>query len=234
MARTSICLHLSLEVRDVGVKKHIHRHSPESDMNNPCSLGLYECCVAARAQGNTCLQNLLTFLQTDKKSQYSYRIVCLEFSTTKETPDYRDLDLNDLTSLLTDTRGAAGSTSGRILIVQDLSSQVIESLGYLLQIDPLFFASHIDSYQDDVMTMRPSASILPSTARSQSFLNLPYHRILELDIGDLPNKDGLFRDMNVPRKVAILPRFKGVDVGIARHCCSILRTQSKDGLWLGE
>lgn len=201
-----------------------------SGLEQGCS---YESSVAARAQGNTCLQNLVTFLRTHKNSQYACRVACLEFSSTDKPLRRRNLALTDLISLLNDKAEGTGNIRGRLLIVEDLSSEIIKTLGCLLKINPLFFASHIDTFQEDITAMRPWASVLPSTARSQNFLNLPYHRCLELRLEDLLNKDGLLRDMNVPRKVAILPRLKGVDIGIARHCCSILKTQSKDGLWLG-
>ena len=40
--------------------------------------------------------------------------------------------------------------------------------------------------------------------------------------------------MNVLRKVKILSQLKGINIGLARHCCLILRTKGKDGLWLGK
>ncbi|KAG6989790.1 hypothetical protein G7Y79_00064g094130 [Physcia stellaris] len=123
---------------------------------------------------------------------------------------------------------------GRILIIEDLSNDVVEILGSMLGIDPLFFASHIDSFEDQIATTRPSTAILPSTLRSQNFVNLPYHRVVELELGSLESEKGLLRDMNVPRKVAILPTLKGINVGLARNCCSILKTETRDGLWLGE
>ena len=194
----------------------------------------YRVFVAARAQWSSCLQGLLAFLRNDRINRHTCRIACLEFFSADDLPSRRNLDLNDLTLLLRNTNKERGNTSGRLLIVEDLSNNIIETLGSLLNIDPLFFASHIDIYQDDVTTMRPSTAALPSTTRSQNFLNLPYHRVIELGLESLEPEQGLLRDMNVPRKVAILPRLKGVKVGLARHCCSILETESKDGLWLGR
>ena len=191
----------------------------------------YKSFVAARSQQTPCLRNLLAFLQNDRVSQYPCRAICLDFSSTDDPPSRRSLDLEDLTLLLRKTSNEKGGICGRLLIVEDLSNVMIETLGSLLDIDPLFFASHIDIFQDDIATTRPSTATLLSTMRSQNFLTLPYHRVIESE--DLEFDQRILRDMNVPRKVAVLPPLKGVNVGLARHCCSILRSESKDGLWLG-
>ena len=193
--------------------------------------GTYLSFIAARTQRNSCLQNLLAFLHNDSAKRYTCRIVCLEFSSASETPTRRSLDLDGLAFLLGNTDGGKDGIYGRLIIVEDLSNDIIETLGSLLNIDPLFFASHIDVFQDEIATTRPSTAILPSTMRSQNFLNLPYHRVIQ--IGDTGSEQGFLRDMNIPRKVAILPRLKGINIGLARHCCSILRTESRNGLWLG-
>ena len=188
--------------------------------------------MAARTQWNPCLRNLCQFLQNDTASQRACRIVCLEFSSVSSSPSRRSIDLNDLALLLCTTTKERDDLCGRLLIVEDVSSDVVETLGSSLEIDPLFFASHIDTFQIDIATTRPSTVTLPSTMRSQNFLNLHYHRVIEFE--NLETKKILHRDMNVPRKVKILPRLQGRSIGLARHCCSTLKTEGKDGLWIGK
>lgn len=196
----------------------------------------YKSFVAARTQRNSCLQNLLEFLQNETACQHVCRIACLEFSSQSGPPSRRSLDLDGLALLLRNTTRERDDICGRLLVIEDLSKDIVETLGSLLNIDPLFFASHIDTFQENIAITRPSTATLPSTTKSQNFLNLPYHRVIEFE--DLESKRvllrDLIRDMNVPRKVAILPPLKGINVGLARHCCSILKTQGKDGLWLGN
>ena len=195
----------------------------------------YKSFVAARAQRNSRLRNLYDFLQNDPKSQRACRIACLEFSSACGRPSRRSFDINSLTSLLSNTikeSGEGGNLCGRLLIVEDLSSDVVETLGSLLNIDPQFFASHIDTFPIDIAVPKPSTAILPSTIRSQNFLNMHYHRVIEFET--MESKQTLLRDMNVPRKVKLLPRPKEVIVGLARHCCSTLKAKGKDGLWLGK
>ena len=192
----------------------------------------YKSYVQARTQWNPCLKNLSNFLHDDSASQHLCHITSLEFSSASSVPSRRSLDLDSLVSLLRGTIIESDEICGRILIVEDSSNHVLEILGSLLNIEPLFFASHVDIFQTDISTTRPSTVTLPSTIRSQNFLNLHYHRVVESE--NLDSSRILHRDMNVPRKVKILPRLKGVNIGLVRHCCSILKTQGRDGLWLGR
>lgn len=193
----------------------------------------YKAFVAAQVQRKPCLQHLCEFLQNDTVNQRACRIFCSEFSSTSGPPSGRNLDLDGLTLMLRNTTKERDDLCGRLLIIEDLSGDVVETLGSLLDIDPLFFASHVDIFRPDVATIRPSKTTLPSTTRSQNFLNLHYHRVIQFESAETQKM--LLRDMNVPRKVVILlPRLKRINVALVRHCCSILKTKSKDGLWLGE
>lgn len=182
----------------------------------------YQSYVAARTRRNPCLQNLSKFLADERQSRNQCRIACLEFSSASPTPSSKSLDLESLAHLLHNRTKENNSLQGRILIVEDLSKDIIQLLGPILNIDPFFFASHIDAPQTDMITTRPYMATLPSMARSQNFLNLHYHRVVEFE--SRLSKGKLLQDMNVPRKVKALPSIKGVNTGLARHCCSILQT----------
>ena len=205
------------------------RNQTHNDDQNMLS---YKSYIQSRTQWNPCLKNLSTFLHDDSASQHLCQITSLEFSSASGVPSRRNLDLDSLTLLLRGTAKENDDTCGRILIVEDSSNHVLETLGSSLEIDPLFFASHIDTFQIDISTTRPSTVTLPSTTRSQNFINLHYHRVVEFE--NLDSSQVLHRNMNVPRKVNILPRLKGINIGLVRHCCSILKTQGRDGLWLGR
>ena len=191
----------------------------------------YKSYVQARTQCNPCLKNLSNFLHDDSASQHLCHITSLEFSSASGVPNRRNLDLDSLTLSLRGTTKGKEGICGRILIVEDSSNHVLETLGSLLNIDPLFFASHVHTVQIDMSTTRPSTVTLPSTTRTQHFINLHYRRLVEFE--NLESSQALHRDMNVPRQVKILPRLKGMNIGLVQHCCSILKTQGRDGLWLG-
>ena len=190
----------------------------------------YKSFVAERTQQNPHLQNLREFLQKEATSQGACHIACLDFFPGDGPPSRRSLSLKGLGSLLSD-KDDADDLCGRLLIVEDISNDVVETLGSLLNIDPLFFASHMDTDEIDIKKTRLQTAILPSTKRSQKFLNLQYHRVIEFE--DLNSDQTIFRKMNVSRKVKILSQLKGITIGLARHCCSILRTDGNHGHWLG-
>lgn len=192
----------------------------------------YRSFVAARTQWNAELRNLDELLQTDGGGQRSCQIVCLEFPSTAGPPNRRCLDRSSLASIISNEARGKLDLCGRLLIVEDISNDIIEILGSLLEIDPIFFASHIDTFQVDIARTRPSMAVLPSKIRTQDFLNLHYHRVIELESPD--STQALFRDMNVSRKVKVLSGFKGTNIGLVRHCTSILKTKGKNGLWLGK
>lgn len=192
----------------------------------------YKSFIAATFQQNPQYRNLHELLQTNSASQRSCHIVCLEFSSILGPPRRQNLDLKGLASVLSTGATGRDDLCGRLLIVEDLSKDTVEMLGCLLNIDPFFFASHLDTFQVDIARSRPSMATLPSKMRTQNFLNLHYHRVVELENPGDPHV--ILRDMNVPRKVPILPKFKRTNIGLVRHCCSILKARGKDGLWLGK
>lgn len=204
-------------------------------MENPCHedrFGSYQSLVATRTQRNPELEMLHKLLQTDSKGHHSCHIVCLEFSSAPSPPVRQSLDRDSLALILGTEATGRDDLCGRLLIIEDISRDIIETLGCLLDIDPFFFASHIDTFQNDITRRRPSMATLPSRTRAQDFLNLHYHRVVELEKPESTHT--LLRDMNVPRKVRILPELKGINVGLVRHCSSILKAETKDGLWLGK
>ena len=210
-------------------------HTVNRGMENPRHedrLGSYKSFVATRAQRNPELNNLLELLQTKSARQSSCRIVCLEFSSAPSPPRRLSLDLDDLTPILGAKATGRDDLCGRLLVVEDISNDSIETLGCLLDIDPCFFASHVDTCQTNIARRRPSMATLPSRLRDQEFLNLHYHRVVEIEKSNATSS--LLRDMNVPRKVRVLPNLKGTSIGLVRHCTSILKAQTKDGLWLGK
>lgn len=139
----------------------------------------YQAYVTARTRRNPCLQNLSDFLQSDKSRQRACQVDCLEFSSLSGVTIRKSLDLRSLASFPNNkTKGIRG----RLLIVEDLSIDVIETLGSALNLDPSFFASHIDVAQVDLLgSKRLCTATLPSKATSQNFLNLHYHRVLEFE-----------------------------------------------------
>ena len=189
----------------------------------------YTAYVAARTRRNPCLENLHSFLTNANSHQRTCQVACLEFSSISNITVQKSLELNNLAIF---SHNKIKGLRGRLLIVEDLSVNVIETLGSALNLDPFFFASHIDVAQTDIRSKRPCTAGLPSMKKSRNFLSLHYHRVLKFE--HPPPQRKLFRDMNIPRKVISLPSIRGINIGLARLCCSILETVGNDGLWLGK
>jgi hypothetical protein len=135
-------------------------------------------------------------------------------------PKRRSLELHNLE---TEIFPSDTDVAGRILIVEDPSNEVIEILGSSLDIDPVFFASHVHAPYRHLAAQTPNLAILPSRTRRQSFLNIHYHRTLELDSQVSQKCSGKWlRDTNMGRKLAILPPTREKCIGLVQHACSIL------------
>src|SRR6266496_2556940 len=116
------------------------------------SYGAY---VQARCSQNPSLLNLHNFLSNPKARRDGCRIIAMDFREGINHPIPRaNVCLNDVSSEL--RKSAFGKTyhkeaehyrdhplQGRILIIEDLTKDVVEHLGSELDIDPLFFALHL-------------------------------------------------------------------------------------------
>lgn len=190
--------------------------------------------VIAQSRRNPCLNNLCHFL-AGNLSRNSLHVTCLIFTDLGGPPNRQDLNPGSLHSLLTDPcpNYEIKKPLGRLLIIEDLSKEVIELLGSSSDIDPLFFASHFYGPEVNIHSSKPATAILPSQRRKQDFVSLQYQHSLQFN----DNAGGLRRlssGGNVPRKVMVLPTTQNMNIGLAQHSCSVLLTNVKGDGWLGE
>jgi hypothetical protein len=189
----------------------------------------YSSYVIAQSKRNPCLQNLYQFISDDYR-KHDYKIISLEFFALDKKPRRTDLDLLNLEALLNID---VCECQGRLIIVEDLSTAIIETLGSCLDIDPLFFASQIHGPTVDIVSSKPSDAILPSRALSQNFLSVQYQRTVDFGAcSPAPRK--MLRNSNVPRKIVLLPRIKNRSIGLEQQSCSILLSTTKSKPWLGN
>lgn len=214
-------------------------------LENPQSYYSY---VKAQAGRNPSFSNLVEFLsyhpRSGKSSQKDCRVASLDFREEECRPEIYNVRLDQLSLLLRDS-GNSGNDSGgdhdgrvegvlrgRILIVEDLTPALIEELGSNLDIDPLFFASHLHAPSFDTGTQLPDSATLPSRYKPQKFTNIHYHRTIVFDSDSLPSGT-LIRDTIIPRKVAVLPQIKKTRIGLAQQCTSIYKIGKPGGFWIG-
>ncbi|KAH6669879.1 hypothetical protein B0J14DRAFT_565652 [Halenospora varia] len=163
-------------------------------------------------------------------SRNECRIVSLDFGPIDGGVQESELSSVELAETLSSQMKS--NQGRRLLIVEDLTKDVVELLGSYLDINPLFFASHIDGPYVEMSLSRPSTATLPSKTKTQNFLSLHYQHAIEFESQPLaPRK--LFCDGNVARKVVILPPTKNMHIGLVQHGCSIWKGATKKNSWLG-
>lgn len=178
------------------------------------------------------LSNLCQFLSDPQPMQQPCRITSLNFYQQEESTEVVELDLGTLESMLISEGGntAERNLCGMIVVVEDLSAEIIELLGTQLNIDPVFFAGHIHSSGETMHTQTPDQCMLPSQAKAHGFINIHYHRALVFDRVQ-PPKDIFLRKMNIRRKVVPVPLSPDENVGLSQHCISVLLSR-KRSYWI--
>ena len=198
----------------------------------------YQSFVEAQRLRNPCLADLCSFLSDRNSNDKPCRIASLEFFAGSDHPIQEFMDNSLLQSkLYYDSKHEESAyitesqPVGRILIVEDISREVIEILGSCLDIDPLFFASHMQKPWIELESQNPDLSTLPSRLKLNDRINIHYHRTVVFDQVPPPGKK-LLRDSNGERKVIVLQQMGTTRVGLVQHCASILRVV-RDGHWIG-
>jgi hypothetical protein len=164
--------------------------------------------------------------------RYPCRLACLEFFSTDKIPRLESLNMEGLAQMLQNPCGKSEHLLGRMLIVEDLNADVIELLGSSLEIDPLFFASHLHAARSEKTAEQPDVRLLPSTAKHLKFLSTIYHRPLTFTADSVPTR--LLCGANVRRKVSNWRVCPNRSVGSTHRIFSALMSIKEDGTWLGK
>ncbi|PYH97405.1 hypothetical protein BO71DRAFT_373444 [Aspergillus ellipticus CBS 707.79] len=179
------------------------------------------------------LQPLCHFLDDPLADQNICRMGLLEYTPDNLTPAYRDLDHHTLSSILSgDVITKESVPCGRIVIIEDLSRDIVQMLGSCLNIDPLFFASHI-GHDGRPESSNVSRALKPE---KQSFVSSQYHRAITLQNWQqsLSSSTQHFRRTNVNREVVLLPPTDDSKCNaLVQHRCSIFMKHNSVGSWLG-
>lgn len=193
----------------------------------------YRSYVEAQSAHNPCLRDLNQFIvsgsmEPDQQSQS--HIHALEFSHQSILRNSL-VKKADLEPYLRECSAIKEKLCGRVLVVENPSVDVVEILGSGLDINPLFFASHIHAPSPDITSQTPQSALLPSQLKALNFVTHHYHKTLSFEGLPSPPPRKLFRDAHYPRKVVLLPPTRGARIGIAQHCCSILQVNARPEQW---
>ncbi|KAH8723478.1 hypothetical protein GQ44DRAFT_774075 [Phaeosphaeriaceae sp. PMI808] len=188
---------------------------------------------------NPSLITLDKFLSRKYNQNYPCRFAALDFRAGDSFPISRQLvDLNHLRHELGEkgdtTRIFQGSNAnnpleGRILIIEDLTVDIIEYLGSEFDIDPLFFATHLHTmHRTGRHHPTPDEAILPSRLKYRDYINISYHRPVTAD-QKCTHSDKFIRATSIDRKLVFL---QSPAIGLAHHRASIIKIRRDDNFWL--
>jgi len=148
------------------------------------------------------------------------------------TPQIRTLKWEELLETLQEYHEDTGDVLGRILIVEDLTADTIELLGSSLDIDPLFFASHLHMARSDKTVERPDVRLLPSRSKRAKFISVIYYRSITVDSRSVPKK--LVSDTNVRRKVGFYQSDNQPAMGVMQAAFTALMIAKNGKGWFGK
>ena len=199
-------------------------------VRNPELIPLRRFLSVDRPETFHCETSLLTICSEEKLSTCS--TIKRESLDKVINSRYSSQTPNDETTKAVQDR--SGAILGRVLIVEDLSRDLVEFLGSALDIDPVFFVRHLVG---TVSNFRFHTTP-PSKTWSRSYINMFYSRVISFESHGRAiaqrSRLKVSRDSNVSRKVVILPSMEGTTIGLVQHCCSVFMTVNEDEKWFGK
>ena len=177
--------------------------------------------VELRAQSNPCINGLERYLL--QPGTRSSNLVYIDYPTERSSAQLKPIraEADKITNLI-DTIPPAIT---RLILIEDISPQLISLVGNRLDIDPLFFADYVNTSFENIELAPPppSLAILPSLLSQREYLHLHYQQVLDL------GEAGLFKnaayalktDANVTRNIRRLVPLSGKQLALARATCSL-------------
>lgn len=216
--------------------------SVQDDLGKPYAVvaPTYSDYVKALCPRSPSLLNLFNFLSYPRGRHHGCQVTALDFRESLQHPITRSIaDIDYLPDELNDTLSSKCRGDemyhdhrllGRILIIEDLTKDVVQLLGSTLDIDPLFFAMHLHSAQRTGMRQQtPDEATLPSRLLGHDYMNISYHRPITCDTV-APFGGKLMRDTAIDRKLVFL---RSTTIGLAQHCASAIKIHL-EGFWIGN
>lgn len=220
--------------------------------------------VSQQATQNPCLQGLVDFLKDEcRKQVHSVKISYTDFVRGKHRPpvvceiqpwdgtlqtvlgqncparDFpgtgshpprqtvRDRKLREVTTV-------PDEVHGRIVVVENIDRNTVSHLGARYNIQPLFFATYLDTEfrHLEERAPPPTIAIAPSRTIKKDSIHLHYQRVLDLGNACRKLKHTLQISGNVHRLVKPIPPLSDRSLALARTCCSILLRYIDEGKWI--
>lgn len=200
----------------------------------------YEDLIVARSRTNPCINGLARYVRQPPFASAS-RLVVVDYpANDNKLPTTQEITAFELSKLLAcpnlSTAGPRPQT--RVVLVENIQPQTLIILGQILEVDPVFFAGHVNTDFQDIekAPLPPSLAFFPSQLAEKGFLYVHYQQVI--DLGNSSTFDALpyvlKTDSSPPRNVRRLPPLAGKQLALARGCCSMLSRKMSDGSWICE
>ncbi|UPK99900.1 hypothetical protein LCI18_010835 [Fusarium solani-melongenae] len=177
--------------------------------------------VRFRAKANLCIASLHEHLQHESRA--ASKIVYLDYRHNESSKFFEPVSAvqDDLVRLVEEV----APSSTRFLLVENVTSAIVSTLGEALDIDPLFFADYIDSPLLKFRKAMPPSSLatLPSLVVTRDHIHLHHYQFVTLSSSHgsiIPY--ALMTGSNIPRKVRQLAPISGRQLFLAWACCSFI------------
>jgi hypothetical protein len=201
---------------------------------------LYKEYIRKLCTRNPSFQTLLSFISNPKARSHGWRAAALDFRHGQNTlVPRRVLDMyailseirgHDMRSLDEKTPYARSTLQGRILIIEDLTVEMMQLLGSELDLDPLFLATHLHTvHRTGMRHQTPDDATLPSRLYGKDYVNISYHQPVSSKVS-YPSGSKFSLDTAIDRKLVFL---RATSIGLVQHRASIIKIQRSPGFWLG-
>ena len=203
-----------------------YRHSYSGNLSSP-----YQLYVASLCKRYPNLKLLSDFLQSTDNLDTG-RLTCLDFFESGLVSENQHLDINEFSDSM---QREDGRLQGQMLIVEDLTRDIVEKIGSSLEIDPAFFAYHLYESRSEVETLQRLPYLLPSTVQRKGFVCFKYLQAVSFNTGGGIPPGRLICKSNVRRKVALCTATGCVSgdkyTGVVLRKITVLKTAKRCGTW---
>ncbi|KAL8318550.1 hypothetical protein RB597_005703, partial [Gaeumannomyces tritici] len=197
----------------------------------------YEDFIVVRSRINPCIGGLTRYVRQPFASVS--KLVLVDYPPDDRTPPTpQDVTESELFQLLASPNSptAKPRPQVRVILVEHIQPRTLVLLGEILDVDPVFFAGHVNTDFQDIEKAPPPPSLafFPSHLAEKGFLHVHYQQVIDLE--DSATFDALpyalKTDSNPPRNVRRLPPLSGRQLALARGCCSMLLRKMAHGSWI--
>jgi len=201
----------------------------------------YEDFIEVRSRTNPCISGLAQYVRQSPLLFGNSKFVLVDYAAIGGgPPDSREITEAELSQLQMSPSHSTPRPQHqqRVLLVENIRPQALLLLGEALDVDPVFFASHVKTDFQDIENAPPPPSLAlpPSQLAQRGFLHIHYQQVIDLGCSTAFNTSSyiLKTDSNAPRNVRRLPPLSGRQLGLARGCCSMLLLSWPPGSWICE